>query len=198
MDIDRAASAMKRLGCVAVLLPFLVAAGGVWLWGQLVGWSEVVLVAPRNADLFYRLDGKDGSVAHATHRALSVQEGTHVLSVESPKGSHDHQLTIADGFTRLLVPAPGQCFVFLDVTNSHYYLQGMVEEPPPSAMPRPRVVGRVYEDTPVVPPTNLFWSKDALPTIAGGKSATLQLLAEVPCSNVAIDDDALLASLGYR
>ncbi len=109
----------------------------------------------------------------------------------------ERRFNIEDGFSRYLLPAENQCFVFLEVSQSHY----RDISAPASAhrdsrdLPLPRIL-EVVEGHPVVPPPNLFFSEDEIPGTYDGR-VSIALLRPLDCRLALADQTTLLRELGF-
>lgn len=185
---------LQKIRLVILLVigvPALLFVGGMAVNEFVNGKGKLVLVA--SAPLTFTLDGAAPQTLTAgEHRELTVEQGKHVLSLESELGKGERLVDVTNGMQRFLVPADeGQCFVLLDVLHSHFTFGS---DP---ADPHPRLKQRIKAtDLFDLPGSGVYFSERGLPSSIKEDSTCL-LLVEAECDELGKDDEALLKGLGY-
>jgi hypothetical protein len=102
-----------------------------------------------------------------------------------------HSVTIEDGAYDRVVPGPGQCFVDLDVTQSHYRTYGRAQRSTP-----PTIVGRHFDGEPFDVNRTHYYAEHMLPDDIS-QSRHVFLVQEAPCALAEASDAEVLDAAGY-
>lgn len=170
-------------GMVLVMCGLCVVAG-VWSHYEGGGTVHVVGVADDNTNLL--IDGQQiTTLARGEHHHHAVPQGAHEITVARQTGpSRTHAVTIDHGGWNRVLPATGQCFVALDVTEAHY---GDGE--------RPTVTERHFDGEPFPGAAFRYGASELPRSIPRGDR--VELLTEVPCRLATAADPAILDAAGY-
>jgi hypothetical protein len=177
-----------RLGIAVVVgVPVLLFMAYSALNTYFTGAGKVHLVGPYDGTAV-SVDGKPAQeLGEGEHLRLELAQGEHTLAF----GDVSRKVQVKNGFTELLVPvSEEQCFVLLDVSKSHYdFGHG-------GGVPLPKLDRRFKGNIGELP-SHTYFGESALPSsINEGDSCNL--LEEVDCEELDLDDSKLITELGFR
>lgn len=182
---------MHTLRTVMVLLfglPCLLCVGGVVIHGIFWGEVKVVVLAPPDSPA--RLDvGTEISetIPAGEHRILEIAQGEYPTYVEGNGAAMELTLDLSNGFDAFLIVLPEQCMAQVDVTEIFY--GGRSDAPHIEArLEGPKVVDYPWS-------TSAF-DPDSLPTSVY-ESSSAYLFQQLPCEMLSLEDEALMAALGW-
>lgn len=182
---------MNTLRTILVLLfgvPSLLCVGGVVIHGIFWGEVKVVVLAPPETPA--RLDiGTEISetVPAGDYTILEVAQGEYPTYVEAGGAAMELTLDLSNGFDAFLIVLPEQCMAQVDVTD--FFYGGRNDDPHIEA----RIQGPKVVDYPW---STAGFDPDSLPSsIYDGSS--VYMFQQLPCEMLALEDDALMAALGW-
>jgi hypothetical protein len=166
---------------------------GVLFAGAFAGWQywkgegTVHVVAPGDSELEVAIDGAaPQTLQPGEHFKTHLPQGEHQVALSVAGVEKKQKVRVTSGFTDLVVPAEGQCFVNLDVTKSHYESS--------SSAASPTVDRRFRETTPFDLPGSTYFTDAELPRSLKKRSRA-HLMVQIPCEEIEKSDAEILAEL---
>jgi hypothetical protein len=178
---------IRLIIAMVVGIPVLLFMGISAIHTYAVGEGRVHVVADET-EVDVSIDGvRVGGVAAGTHRSFQVKQGTHRVEITGDGEAQQREVKVSSGFANLLVPASNdQCFVVLDVSNSHYG----------SGKERPKVSKRIARGEIADLSSSTHYGENELPHSISDKESC-ELVSTIDCAVLSGEDSAVVMALGY-
>lgn len=157
---------------------------------KVVGRGHVEVLAPLDG-LTAQVDADTPIVMQpGAHKTVSIPKGKHSLALRAKKGTSTHTFDIEGGLDWFLVSGPEQCLVLVDISHSHYAIEGQ------APVAKPSITAIMSAGTKMVGKGNLFYPDQEPPPVANTR-ADITMVREIPCALETAPSDEILRFLQF-